>query len=99
MTIHADVGNNYKGIMREIILITLILFRFQLIFCQGTDDSSSTSKIDFNKISVQDYIKLLPIEKNDTKQFHILTIFSTAKNGWIKESDIDTLINLINSSQ
>jgi hypothetical protein len=83
--------------MKQLLLLLLLILQFQFCNCQDSIGSSNICRVDFNKLSVLDYIKLLPVKKNDNRQIHVLTIYDTAKNGWIKVSDIDTLITMIDS--
>ncbi|MET4080902.1 hypothetical protein ABIB40_000846 [Pedobacter sp. UYP30] len=78
-----------------------------LIFASLTADGQTkqnnhafnSSFININKLTVFQFIDLLKIDKENSKKTHILTIVGvrTSEN-WLKDKDIDSLMNLISST-
>lgn len=63
------------------------------------DKKNKNYYIDFNKVSVYEYLELLKVEKNNTNKLeNILTIGLKTPENWLTDKDIDTLINYINSN-
>ena len=84
--------------MKKIIFILLVIVPLNL-YGQTENDSIWLNWIDFNKLSVIEYLNVLPIEVVEEDHIYILTIGKKAEVGWIKRNDIDTLMKMIDCTE
>ncbi len=63
------------------------------------DKGSKSDFINFNEVSVYQFIDLLKIDKKRPNQLNILTIGLQTPANWVTKKDIDTLIAFINSTE
>ena len=95
-----NVSTNYKSHMNKISLLLIVTFTTTLSFGQKSKDSATLDFVNLNKTTVLDFVRTLPIKKEpNPKTIYIITIGIEAKVGWIKDSDIDSLIILIDSKE
>ena len=81
--------------MRKTTIILILVLSNILTYGQVNYDSIHS--FDFNKKTVLDYVKILPIKDTNEMKSHIIITLGIAGYGWIKDSDLDTLIKLIDS--
>lgn len=55
--------------------------------------------INFDSISVSEFVRLLPLRKIAPKQINIITTVGRADINWIRKNDIKRIIKLVNSEQ
>jgi hypothetical protein len=80
--------------MRKILFILLTIAIASS--CYGQIDSNP-NWIYFNNITVKEFVDTLSIKHSKPNTIYILVTGNKAKVGWIKESDVDFLVELIDS--
>ena len=86
--------------MNKLTFLLIIAFATTPNFGQKSKHSATLDFVNLNKTTVLNFVKTLPIKKEpNPKTIYIITIGIEAKVGWIKDSDIDSLINLVDSKE
>jgi hypothetical protein len=86
--------------MYKITIFLIGLFITALSYGQKNKENTKIDFVDLNKTTVLDFVRTLPIRTEPKpKTIYIITIGIEAKVGWIKDTDIDSLIVLIDSKE
>ena len=86
---------------RKLLISAIFIFNILTVFGQGENEGSrlKANFVNLNEVNVYQYIELLKIDSNKTKNLKILTIGIQTKKDWVTKNDIDTLITLISSKE
>jgi hypothetical protein len=79
--------------MKSIFTIALLLISAGIAAQNKID--STVLWLDLNTTSVEEFVEMLPIKAYNQSDIFILTIGTEAEIGWVKESDIESLMELI----